>query len=213
MNNKDVDYQSSLELKVLSLMKRNSKLMYDKTKIPKTKHNKRNAGRKTKFSEEQKKSIKKSRIAGGTYESIANDFNCSVGAVHKLINKTQEINKEGSNVMDKKKNIFDANELYNLTCAQYSAITLEEETGIDSDWSEFAGELGEKFNTLSEKEQGELDELLICGAKTEADKINRLQELKNDFEEVDDFWKERKELQRDITSGALNLLNDYWSGK
>lgn len=221
MNNKDVNDQIDLESKLFGLenenkelMKQVCKLKHAKTKITKIKHNNRNAGRKTKFSEEQKKSIKKYRMEGGTYKSIANDFNCSVGVVHKLINEPNELNEEGDNVMDKRKNIFDAHELYNLTCAQYSATTLEEETGVGSDWSEFAGNLEEKFNTLSENEQEKLDKLLICVAKTEANKINRLEELdENDFVEVDDFWEERKELQRDITNGALNLLNAYWCEK
>ncbi|OOM05700.1 hypothetical protein [Clostridium saccharobutylicum] len=108
-------------------------------------------------------------------------------------------------------NIFDAHELYNLVNAQYSATKLEKENGVSSDWSEFAGHLESKFNTLNENDQEELDKLLKNVAQQEADKINMLQELNaNDFDEIDDFWNERKELQRDITNDALDSLEKYW---
>lgn len=113
--------------------------------------------------------------------------------------------------MNNNKNIFDVHELFNLVNAQYSATTLEEESGMSSDWSEFAGHLESKFNTLNENEQEELDELLKNVAKQEADKINMLQELNaNDFDDIDDFWNERKELQMAITSDVLDSLEKYW---
>ena len=107
--------------------------------------------------------------------------------------------------------IFDAHELFNLVNAQYSATRLEEETGVSSDWSEFAGHLESKFNTLNENDQEELEKLLKNVAQQEAEQINMLQELNaNDFDEIDDFWNERKELQRDITNDALDSLEKYW---
>lgn len=111
-------------------------------------------------------------------------------------------------------NIFDAYELYNLVNAQYSANMLEEESGMSSDWSEFAGHLESKFNTLNENEQEELDKLLKNVAQQEEDKINMLQELNaNDFNEMDDFWNERNVLQRGITNDALDSLEKYWDGE
>lgn len=116
--------------------------------------------------------------------------------------------------MDGRINIFDLHELYNLTCAQYSAIMLEQETNISSDWSEFAGYLQSKFNTLNENEQEELDELLKNVAKQESDKIEMLQELyTNDFNDEDDFLNERKELQIDVSNDILNSLEMYWDGE
>lgn len=50
-------------------------------------HNERGAGRKNKFNEEQIQQIKEARAEGKSIRAIADQFNCSVGLVHKLINK------------------------------------------------------------------------------------------------------------------------------
>ena len=50
-------------------------------------HNERGAGRKTKFSEQEKETIKMYRIQGKTIKEIAQMYNCSVGLIHKLINE------------------------------------------------------------------------------------------------------------------------------
>ena len=49
-------------------------------------HNERGAGRKEKFTKEQKEQIKRLRADGKTIKEIAEIFKCSVGLVHKIIN-------------------------------------------------------------------------------------------------------------------------------
>lgn len=51
------------------------------------KHNERGAGRKNKFNAEQIQQIQEARAEGKSIRSIANEFSCSVGLVHKLINE------------------------------------------------------------------------------------------------------------------------------
>lgn len=51
------------------------------------KHNERGAGRKNKFNEEQVKQIQAAREQGKSIRAIAEEFNCSVGLIHKLINE------------------------------------------------------------------------------------------------------------------------------
>ena len=50
-------------------------------------HNERGAGRKARFTEQQKAKIKMYRLQGKTIKEIAEMFNCSVGLIHKLINE------------------------------------------------------------------------------------------------------------------------------
>lgn len=50
-------------------------------------HNKRGAGRKPKFTSKQIEKIAEMRASGRTFKSIAEEMNCSVGLVHKLINE------------------------------------------------------------------------------------------------------------------------------
>lgn len=49
--------------------------------------NERNAGRKRKFTLEEEHSIKMMKLQGKSYRSIAKEFGCSVGLVHKLLNE------------------------------------------------------------------------------------------------------------------------------
>ena len=49
--------------------------------------NERGAGRKEMFNEEQKARVKMLRLQGKSYRAIAKDMNCSVAAVHKIINE------------------------------------------------------------------------------------------------------------------------------
>ena len=49
--------------------------------------NKRGAGRKEMFTEEQKARVKMLRLQGKSYRAIAKDMNCSVATVHKIINE------------------------------------------------------------------------------------------------------------------------------
>lgn len=51
------------------------------------KHNERGAGRKNKFNKEQVKQIQAAREQGKSIRAIAEEFNCSVGLIHKLINE------------------------------------------------------------------------------------------------------------------------------
>ena len=50
-------------------------------------HNERGAGRKEKFTKEQKEQIKRLRADGKTIKEIAEIFKCSAGLIHKLISE------------------------------------------------------------------------------------------------------------------------------
>jgi hypothetical protein len=50
-------------------------------------HNKRGAGRKSKFSDLEKETMIMYRIQRQTIKDIAEMFNCSVGLIHKVINE------------------------------------------------------------------------------------------------------------------------------
>ncbi len=62
-------------------MKNNNKDVAGKPKI----HNERGAGRKERFSDQEKEMMKMYRIQGKTIKEIAEIYSCSVGLVHKLI--------------------------------------------------------------------------------------------------------------------------------
>lgn len=49
--------------------------------------NERNAGRKERFTEEEKATLKMLRFQGKSYRAIAKELNCSVATVHKIINE------------------------------------------------------------------------------------------------------------------------------
>jgi len=51
------------------------------------KHNERGAGRKSRFTDQEREMIKMYRIQGQTIKEIAASFNCSAGLIHKLINE------------------------------------------------------------------------------------------------------------------------------
>ena len=50
-------------------------------------HNERGAGRKEKFSIQEKETMKMYRIQGKTIKEIAELYSCSVGLIHKIINE------------------------------------------------------------------------------------------------------------------------------
>ena len=50
-------------------------------------HNERGAGRKSRFTDQEKETMKLYRIQGKTIKEIAEMYSCSVGLVHKLINE------------------------------------------------------------------------------------------------------------------------------
>ena len=54
--------------------------------VPKI-HNERGAGRKSRFTEQEKESIRMYRLQGKTMKEIAEMFSCSVGIIHKLIHE------------------------------------------------------------------------------------------------------------------------------
>ena len=49
--------------------------------------NARGAGRKSKFTDQEKETMKMYRIQGKTIKEISEMYNCSVGLIHKLINE------------------------------------------------------------------------------------------------------------------------------
>ena len=52
-------------------------------------HNERGAGRKSKFTIQEKETMKLYRIQGKTIKEIAEMYSCSVGLVHKIINENE----------------------------------------------------------------------------------------------------------------------------
>lgn len=48
--------------------------------------NERGAGRKDRFTDQEKEMIKMYRFQGQTLNELAKSFNCSVGLIHKIIN-------------------------------------------------------------------------------------------------------------------------------
>ena len=49
--------------------------------------NERGAGRKEKFTEEEKSTVKMLRLQNKSYRAIAKEMNCSVATIHKIINE------------------------------------------------------------------------------------------------------------------------------
>ena len=53
-------------------------------------HNERGAGRKSRFTDQEKETMKLYRIQGKTIKEIAEMYSCSVGLVHKLISEDKQ---------------------------------------------------------------------------------------------------------------------------
>jgi predicted nucleic acid-binding Zn-ribbon protein len=53
-------------------------------------HNERGAGRKTRFTDQEKETVKMYRLQGKTIKELAEMFCCSVGLIHKLINENKK---------------------------------------------------------------------------------------------------------------------------
>ena len=70
--------------KYVEVLKENEELKSDKVQKIK---NERGAGRKSRFKDEDIEIIKNLRNEGKSYKAIAEEMNCSVGLVHKLINE------------------------------------------------------------------------------------------------------------------------------
>lgn len=82
LNDKEESIRISMDT-INNLEEENERLHNNVQKIK----NERGAGRKEKFTEEEKSTVKMLRLQGKSYRSIAKDMNCSVATVHKIINK------------------------------------------------------------------------------------------------------------------------------
>lgn len=69
-------------------LKNENKILNSKRKnITIAVHNERGAGRKERFSDQDKSMIKMYRIQGKTFKELAEMYTCSVGLIHKIINE------------------------------------------------------------------------------------------------------------------------------
>lgn len=75
------------EKEIQKLKDENILLKSNSVKSDKRSHNERGAGRKEKFSEQEKEMMKMYRMQGKTIKEIAQIYNCSVGLIHKIINE------------------------------------------------------------------------------------------------------------------------------
>ena len=71
---------------IQELLKENEGLKSNNNSVQKIK-NERGAGRKERFTEEEKATVKMLRFQGKSYRAIAKELNCSVATVHKIINE------------------------------------------------------------------------------------------------------------------------------
>ncbi len=75
------------EKEIQKLKNENKVLKSRKVVSDKKIHNERGAGRKERFSEQEKEMMKMYRIQGKTIKEIAEMYSCSVGLIHKIINE------------------------------------------------------------------------------------------------------------------------------
>lgn len=71
---------------IQQLLKENEELKNNTNNVQKIK-NERGAGRKERFTEEEKATVKMLRLQNKSYRAIAKELNCSVATVHKIINE------------------------------------------------------------------------------------------------------------------------------
>lgn len=76
-----------LKSEIQKLKNENKALKSSKVVSDKKIHNERGAGRKERFSEQEKEMMKMYRIQGKTIKEIAEIYSCSVGLIHKIINE------------------------------------------------------------------------------------------------------------------------------
>lgn len=76
-----------LKSEIQKLKNENKALKSSKVVSDKKIHNERGAGRKERFSEQEKEMMKMYRIQGKTIKEIADMYSCSVGLIHKIINE------------------------------------------------------------------------------------------------------------------------------
>lgn len=82
---KDVNIKKNRDT-IQQLLKENEELKNNTNNVQKIK-NERGAGRKERFTEEEKATLKMLRFQGKSYRTIAKELNCSVATVHKIINE------------------------------------------------------------------------------------------------------------------------------
>lgn len=76
-----------LKYEIQKLKNENKTLKSSKVVSDKKIHNERGAGRKERFSDQEKEMMKMYRIQGKTIKEIAEVYSCSVGLIHKIINE------------------------------------------------------------------------------------------------------------------------------
>lgn len=82
---KEVTIKKNMDT-IQELLKENEGLKSKNNSVQKIK-NERGAGRKERFTEEEKATVKMLRFQGKSYRAIAKELNCSVATVHKIINE------------------------------------------------------------------------------------------------------------------------------
>lgn len=82
---KEVTIKKNMDT-IQELLKENEGLKSNNNSVQKIK-NERGAGRKERFTEEEKATVKMLRLQGKSYRAIAKELNCSVATVHKIINQ------------------------------------------------------------------------------------------------------------------------------
>lgn len=83
---KDKEIQK-LNSEIQKLKNENMLLKNNKGISNKNIHNERGAGRKSRFTDQEKEMMKMYRIQGKTIKEIAEMYSCSVGLIHKIINE------------------------------------------------------------------------------------------------------------------------------
>ena len=89
--------KAELEIELAEALARISELEQELEEIKNNVHNsknERNAGRKSKFGNEERGKITMLFLQGKSYRAIAKEMECSVGLVHKILNEQPKGNKE-----------------------------------------------------------------------------------------------------------------------
>ena len=76
-----------LKNEIQKLKDKNKLLKSNNVISDKKSHNERGAGRKERFSDQEKEMMKMYRIQGKTIKEISEMYSCSVGLIHKIINE------------------------------------------------------------------------------------------------------------------------------
>lgn len=82
-----LEMQNKIHQKTINQNKNVHKLINETIKQDEIIKNQRGAGRKSKFTDSEKETIKMYRLQGKTIKEIADMYDCSVGLIHKLINE------------------------------------------------------------------------------------------------------------------------------